>query len=108
MYGFEEIEKVDKEIADCIKAEVERQNSHIELIASENWVSKAVMASMGSLLTNKYAEGYPGKRFYGAASVWTRWSALPSSGRKNCLDASMQMCSRIPARRQIWQFFMLC
>lgn len=65
MYGFEEIEKVDKEIADCIKAEVERQNSHIELIASENWVSKAVMASMGSPLTNKYAEGYPGKRFYG-------------------------------------------
>ncbi len=65
MYGFEEIEKVDKEIADCIKAEVERQNSHIELIASENWVSKAVMASMGSLLTNKYAEGDPGKRFYG-------------------------------------------
>lgn len=65
MYGFEKIEKVDKEIADCIKAEVERQNSHIELIASENWVSKAVMASMGSLLTNKYAEGYPGKRFYG-------------------------------------------
>ena len=44
---------------------MERQNSHIELIASENWVSKAVMASMGSLLTNKYAEGYPGKRFYG-------------------------------------------
>lgn len=56
---------MDKEIADCIKAEVERQNSHIELIASENWVSKAVMASMGSPLTNKYAEGYPGKRFYG-------------------------------------------
>ncbi len=65
MYGFEEIEKVDKEIADCIKAEVARQNSHIELIASENWVSRAVMASMGSPLTNKYAEGYPGKRFYG-------------------------------------------
>lgn len=65
MYGFEEIEKVDKEIADCIKEEVARQNSHIELIASENWVSRAVMASMGSPLTNKYAEGYPGKRFYG-------------------------------------------
>ena len=65
MYGFEEIEKVDKEIADCIQAEIKRQNSHIELIASENWVSKAVMASMGSPLTNKYAEGYPGKRFYG-------------------------------------------
>ena len=65
MYGFEEIEKVDKEIAECIQAEVKRQNSHIELIASENWVSKAVMASMGSPLTNKYAEGYPGQRFYG-------------------------------------------
>ena len=44
---------------------MERQNSHIELIASENWVSKAVMAAMGSPLTNKYAEGYPGKRYYG-------------------------------------------
>ena len=42
-----------------------RQNSHIELIASENWVSKAVMSAMGSVLTNKYAEGYPGKRYYG-------------------------------------------
>lgn len=68
MYSFEEIEKVDKEIADLIKAETERQNSHIELIASENWVSKAVMASMGSPLTNKYAEGYPGKRYYGGCS----------------------------------------
>ena len=65
MYSFEEIQKVDPEIAGLIKAEVERQNSHIELIASENWVSKAVMAAMGSPLTNKYAEGYPGKRFYG-------------------------------------------
>ena len=65
MYSLEEIEKVDSEIADLIKAEVQRQNSHIELIASENWVSKAVMAAMGSPLTNKYAEGYPGKRFYG-------------------------------------------
>ena len=65
MYSLEEIEKVDPEIAKLIKAEVARQNSHIELIASENWVSKAVMAAMGSPLTNKYAEGYPGKRFYG-------------------------------------------
>lgn len=65
MYSLGEIEKVDKEIAELIEAEVERQNSHIELIASENWVSKAVMSAMGSPLTNKYAEGYPGKRFYG-------------------------------------------
>ena len=65
MYSLDEVKKVDPEIADAIVAEQERQNSHIELIASENWVSKAVMAAMGSPLTNKYAEGYSGKRYYG-------------------------------------------
>ena len=53
MYAFDEIKKADSEIADAIQAEMERQNSHLELIASENWVSKAVMAAMGSPLTNK-------------------------------------------------------
>ena len=57
MYSLDEIRNVDPEIAECICQEVERQNSHIELIASENWVSKAVMAAMGSPLTNKCAEG---------------------------------------------------
>ncbi len=65
MYSFDEVKNVDSEIAQAIEDEVARQNSHIELIASENWVSKAVMAAMGSPLTNKYAEGYPGKRYYG-------------------------------------------
>lgn len=65
MYTFDEIKHADPEIAQAITDEMERQNSHIELIASENWVSKAVMAAMGSPLTNKYAEGYPGKRYYG-------------------------------------------
>ncbi len=65
MYSLEEVRKVDSEIAQAIEDEQARQNSHIELIASENWVSKAVMAAMGSPLTNKYAEGYPGKRYYG-------------------------------------------
>ena len=65
MYSFDEIKKTDPEIAAAIASEVSRQNSHIELIASENFVSKAVMAAMGSPLTNKYAEGYPGKRYYG-------------------------------------------
>ncbi len=65
MYSLDEVRMVDPQIADAIVAEQERQNSHIELIASENWVSKAVMAAMGSPLTNKYAEGYPGKRYYG-------------------------------------------
>lgn len=65
MYSLEEVKAVDMEIAKAIEDEQARQNSHIELIASENWVSKAVMAAMGSPLTNKYAEGYPGKRYYG-------------------------------------------
>jgi len=65
MYSLDEVKIVDPEIAQAIVDEQQRQNSHIELIASENWVSKAVMAAMGSPLTNKYAEGYPGKRYYG-------------------------------------------
>ena len=65
MYSLDEVRMVDPKVADAIVKEQERQNSHIELIASENWVSKAVMAAMGSPLTNKYAEGYPGKRYYG-------------------------------------------
>lgn len=65
MYTLDDIKKIDSEVADTITAEFERQNSHIELIASENWVSPAVMSAMGSILTNKYAEGYPGRRYYG-------------------------------------------
>ncbi len=65
MYSLDEVKNVDPEIAQAIVDEQNRQNSHLELIASENWVSKAVMAAMGSPLTNKYAEGYPGKRYYG-------------------------------------------
>ena len=65
MYSLDIVKEADSEVAAAIEAEMARQNSHIELIASENWVSKAVMAAMGSPLTNKYAEGYPGKRYYG-------------------------------------------
>ena len=68
MYSLEEITQVDPHIAQLIQDELERQNSHIELIAAENWGSKAVMAAMGSPLTNKYAEGYPGKRYYGGCA----------------------------------------
>lgn len=65
MYSFDEIKMADPQIAKAIADETGRQNDHIELIASENFVSRAVMAAMGSTLTNKYAEGYPGKRYYG-------------------------------------------
>ena len=65
MFDFEEIKKVDPEVAAAMTDEWNRQNDNLELIASENIASKAVMSAMGSHLTNKYAEGYPGKRYYG-------------------------------------------
>ena len=65
MFSFEEVVKFDPEVAEAMELELKRQRQNIELIASENLVSKAVMAAMGSHLTNKYAEGYPGKRYYG-------------------------------------------
>ena len=65
MLDFSKVEKVDQEIYDAMMDELKRQQQNIELIASENFVSEAVMNAMGSHLTNKYAEGYPGKRYYG-------------------------------------------
>lgn len=65
MFSFDEVKKQDPEIAEAIELEIGRQNQNIELIASENFTSRAVMAAMGSPLTNKYAEGYPGRRYYG-------------------------------------------
>src|SRR4051794_33587832 len=59
------LDEVDPQIADAIRLETARQNDTLELIASENHVSKAVLTAMGSVFTNKYAEGYPGKRYYG-------------------------------------------
>lgn len=93
MYGFEEIEKVDQEIADVINEEIARQNAHIELIASENWVSKAVMAAMGSPLTNKYAEGYSGKRYYGGCECVDKAEDLAIARAKelfNCEYVNVQ------------------
>ena len=69
MYSFDEIANFDPEIAQAMTDEINRQDHNIELIASENIVSKAVMAAMGSPLTNKYAEGYPGKRYYGGCDM---------------------------------------
>lgn len=65
MFGFDEVKNFDPEVAKAMEDELGRQRGNLELIASENLVSKAVMAAMGSHLTNKYAEGYPGKRYYG-------------------------------------------
>ncbi|MDZ4991698.1 aminotransferase class I/II-fold pyridoxal phosphate-dependent enzyme [Clostridium perfringens] len=67
--NFENLEREDEQIAHLVEKEKERQENSIELIASENFVSKAVMEAMGSYLTNKYAEGYPSKRYYGGCHV---------------------------------------
>jgi glycine hydroxymethyltransferase len=65
MYQIDQIKKIDPIVAESIEMEVNRQRNKLELIASENFVSEAVLQAMGSVFTNKYAEGYPGKRYYG-------------------------------------------
>ena len=65
MNFFDELVNYDKEVHDACNLEFERQQHNIELIASENIVSKAVLLAAGTVLTNKYAEGFPGKRYYG-------------------------------------------
>ena len=69
MISMDSIEHVDPSIAGLIRKDLERQNSHIHLIASENFASPAVMAASGSIFTNKYAEGYPGRRYYEGCQV---------------------------------------
>ena len=79
------ITKQDKVIAEAIEREFQRQNSNIELIASENFVSEAVMEAQGSVLTNKYAEGYPGRL-------------------KHCLELNMSMFNHIQVHKRTWLF----
>lgn len=87
MYSIDDVRNVDPEIASVICDEFERQSGHIELIASENWVSPAVMSAMGSILTNKYAEGYPGKRYYGGCEVVDRAETLAIERAKELFGA---------------------
>ena len=89
MYSFEEIQAFDPEVANAIRLETGRQNDHIELIASENFVSKAVMAAMGSTLTNKYAEGYPAKRYYGGCQYVDIVEELARERAKRILYATL-------------------
>ena len=65
MLHYERIKQVDQEIYKVFEQELNRQQTHLELIASENFVDEAVLEASGSILTNKYAEGYPGRRYYG-------------------------------------------
>ena len=85
--NLEELKVVDADVAAAIEAEMDRQNSHIELIASENWVSDAVMEAQGSIMTNKYAEGYPGKRYYGGCQCVDIVENLAIERAKELFDA---------------------
>lgn len=105
MYTIEDIERTDPEIAELIQAEINRQNSHLELIASENWASKAVMSALGSVLTNKYAEGYPGHRYYGGCECVDQIEDLARERAKKlfgCTYANVQPHSGAQANMAVF------
>ena len=87
MIDMRQLEEVDPEIASLIRRDVERQNSHIHLIASENFASPAVMAASGSVFTNKYAEGYPGRRYYEGCGVVDEMESLAINRAKSLFGA---------------------
>jgi glycine/serine hydroxymethyltransferase len=89
----------DPELARAIDSERGRQEDHVELIASENYASPRVLEAQGSVLTNKYAEGYPGKRYYGGCEYVDVAEPWRSSARSSCLAPPTPMCSRIRDRR---------
>jgi glycine hydroxymethyltransferase len=91
----------DPELAKAIAGERGRQEDHIELIASENYASPRVLEAQGSVLTNKYAEGYPGKRYYGGCEFVDIAETWRSTGPSSCSAPPMPTCSRIPARRRM-------
>src|SRR5690242_16225072 len=84
---FGELQQTDPEIADVILGELERLRSGLQLIASENFTSPAVLAALGSTLTNKYAEGYPGRRYYGGCEVVDRAEQLAIDRAKELFGA---------------------
>ena len=93
------IARVDPELWSVIQDENRRQEEHIELIASENYASPAVMAAQGTQLTNKYAEGYPGKRYYGGCEYVDRAEQLAIDRVKACSAPNTPTFSPTPARR---------
>ena len=103
MLDLKLIAATDPEVAAAMELELSRQRDHIELIASENFVSPAVMAAMGSHLTNKYAEGYPGKRYSAAANMLILLKIWRATARASFSARNMPMCSPIPEPRQIWR-----
>ena len=107
--GNETIAEFDAELAEVIKAETRRQEEHIELIASENYASPRSMEACCGVLTNKYAEGYPGKRYYGGCEHVDKAEVLAiERAKRSSLALTMPMCSRIRDHRQMQPFFWRC
>ena len=98
--GF--VGQFDPELAAMMGRELTRQQDGLELIASENFASPAVIAAMGSILTNKYAEGLPGKRYYGGCQFVDEIESYASSGQRPASVRSSPTFSPIPVRRPIW------
>ena len=99
-----DLKDADKELYDSIQKEFLRQQNHIELIASENIVSKAVLEAQGSVLTNKYAEGYPGKRYYGGCEHVDISENLAIDRAKNYLIVSLLTCNLIQEHKRMERF----
>lgn len=93
------VNAADPELGAAMERELTRQRENIELIASENIVSPAVMAAMGSVLTNKYAEGLPGKRYYGGCVYVDEVENIAISAPASCSGQSTPTSSPIPAHR---------
>src|SRR5512132_71196 len=87
MLATQLLEQADPEICSAIRQEARRQEDHVELIASENYASPAVLAAQGSLLTNKYAEGYPGRRYYGGCEFVDIAETIAIDRAKQLFDA---------------------
>src|SRR5216110_2286303 len=100
--------EIDPEIAQAIKDELHRQNSGLELIASENFVSRAILEAAGSVFTNKYAEGYPGRRYYGGCEYVDVVESLAISRAKALFGAEHANVQRSEERRVGKECVSLC
>ena len=96
------IKEYDIELYSCIEKELKRERNTLELIASENFTSNNVLETVGSILTNKYAEGYPGQRYYGGCEAVDEVENIAKDRLKNYLVQNMLMFNHIQVLRQIW------
>ena len=98
------IKNSDSEVYGILQRELTRESETLELIASENFVSYPILEMAGGIMTNKYAEGYPGARYYGGCQHVDEAENLARERAKNFLTVNMQMFNHIPVLRQIWRY----